>query len=327
MNIDIHEHPGLWENKIREMMSVCVCMDQGDGPDWINFFERTKMFTSGELAGTVRMVATESVQKLIFNLAVYAPFQLENIAKLQSNNGIALYSLLKTRTIFEDSFEISIEELRENLYIKEDEYKRFDNFTKRVLDPCQKYIGDRTDIRFEYEAGKTGKYGRWETIVFHVYPNGQGDKESYHLTIINSAASALRNNIYVNKLGLSDKQLVELITYAFDAAVVKDRDEKKAVKELEFYMARKFDDVEKQNAKKKAKGLPGIDNPYGYIKQCIKKDLDRKEKSKAFVESMYDKAAEDLSNKEENAEDSETVNHEEFHDEILDLFQDDKDSI
>ena len=70
--------------------------------------------------------------------------------------------------------ELTITELRELLGIGVNEYSDrtgWSNFKKYVLDSCQQALKESTDICYTYERGRTGKGGKWLTIVFHIFKN------------------------------------------------------------------------------------------------------------------------------------------------------------
>ena len=69
---------------------------------------------------------------------------------------------------------MNVQELRELLYIGENEYSGrtgWSDFRKNILDACQAALKESTDICYTYERGKTGKGGKWLTIIFHIEKN------------------------------------------------------------------------------------------------------------------------------------------------------------
>lgn len=100
----------------------------------------------------------------------YFTYELWNALRLKSVNQLRMYELLKQfETVGQR--EISIEELKTSLGISPKEYDRFERFRVRVLNSCQQALQENTDIRFTYERGKTGKGGKWLTIIFHIFKN------------------------------------------------------------------------------------------------------------------------------------------------------------
>ena len=106
-------------------------------------------------------------------LAEYFKYELWNALRLKSPNQIRMYEILKQ---YENlgKREMEINELRELLGIGKNEYvdrTGWSNFKIRVLDSCQQSLKENTDICYTYERGKTGKGGKWLTIIFHITKN------------------------------------------------------------------------------------------------------------------------------------------------------------
>lgn len=101
----------------------------------------------------------------------YFTYELWNALQLKSANQIRLYEVLKQYEHI-GKREIAVSELRELLGVAPNEYPRWDNFKRKVLDSCQKALAENTDITFTYEKGKSGgRGGKWLTIVFHIKKN------------------------------------------------------------------------------------------------------------------------------------------------------------
>ena len=103
----------------------------------------------------------------------YFKYELWNALRLKSSNQIRMYEILKQYE-FIGHHEWSVQELRELLYIGENEYSGrtgWSDFRKNILDACQAALKESTDICYTYERGKTGKGGKWLTIIFHIEKN------------------------------------------------------------------------------------------------------------------------------------------------------------
>ncbi len=102
----------------------------------------------------------------------YFKYELWNALRLKSTNQIRMYEILKQYEYI-GKRELTITELRELLGIAPKEYERFERFRVRVLDSCQQALKEFTDICYTYERGKTGKGGKWLTIIFHIEKNNE----------------------------------------------------------------------------------------------------------------------------------------------------------
>lgn len=100
----------------------------------------------------------------------YFKYKLWNALRLKSSNQVRMYEILKQYEGL-GKRELTVAELRELLGIAPNEYTRFERFRVRVLDSCQSALKESTDICFEYERGKTGKGGKWITIIFYIRKN------------------------------------------------------------------------------------------------------------------------------------------------------------
>lgn len=85
----------------------------------------------------------------------YFTYELWNALKLNSPNQIRMYEILKQHEK-QKEWTVSVQELRQLLFIANNEYPRFQNFKVRVLDSCQQALAENTDIKFEYELIKKG---------------------------------------------------------------------------------------------------------------------------------------------------------------------------
>ena len=119
--------------------------------------------------------ASEHALSLFFNLkGNYLTYELWNILNLKSVNQVRMYELLKRYEKL-GIYEMKMSDLREYLCISPDKYTRLVDFKNRVLDSCQKALAENTDICYTYKHGKTGRGGKWLTIIFHISKN---DKHS-----------------------------------------------------------------------------------------------------------------------------------------------------
>mgnify|MGYP003427027884 FL=1 len=100
----------------------------------------------------------------------YFTYELWNALRLKSANQVRMYEILKQ---YQNTGkrEINVIELRGLLGIAPDEYPRWDNFKRKVIDSCQQSLEENTDIKFTYERGKTGTGGKWLTIIFCIEKN------------------------------------------------------------------------------------------------------------------------------------------------------------
>lgn len=98
-------------------------------------------------------------------------YRLWNALRLKSSNQIRMYEILKQYQTKGERI-LTIDELKALLGIGKDEYPRFGDFKKWVLNVCQKALEEYTDIKFTYEPhGKKGKGGKILTLKFKIKKN------------------------------------------------------------------------------------------------------------------------------------------------------------
>lgn len=101
----------------------------------------------------------------------YFCYQLWNALRLKSSNQLRMYEILKQYEKVGERI-LQIDELKKLLGISENEYVRWDNFKKDVLEVCKKSLEENTDIKFTYQStGKKGKGGKISTLQFKIYKN------------------------------------------------------------------------------------------------------------------------------------------------------------
>jgi plasmid replication initiation protein len=100
----------------------------------------------------------------------FTKYKLNFIRFLNSIYSIRIYELtkqyesLKTRSI-------TIDQLRNMLGIRDDQYKKFSDFEKRVLKTSVHEISDNTDIRISYSTTKTSR--KVTDLIFDIQPTSK----------------------------------------------------------------------------------------------------------------------------------------------------------
>ncbi len=118
---------------------------------------------------TIELTASEDMMPIFFDLKNnYTKYQLWNCLRLSSSNQIRMYEILKQyQTVSRRT--IVIDDLKSMLGMSKDEYKVWNDFKIRVIEPCKKSLKENTDIYFEYEPVKKGR--KFYSIEFKIYTN------------------------------------------------------------------------------------------------------------------------------------------------------------
>jgi len=102
----------------------------------------------------------------------YFTYELWNVLNLESVNQFRMYELLKAYEKRGGERIISVTELREMLGIEKNEYQKFNDFKRFVLNACQKALEAKTDICYTYEPyARSGRGGRIQSLRFTITKN------------------------------------------------------------------------------------------------------------------------------------------------------------
>ena len=121
----------------------------------------------------VEIDAHDDALPLMFEFkSKYFRYKLWNALRLKSSNQLRMYEILKQ---YEEvgMRVLAVDELKELLGIKKDEYPRYNDFKNRVLDSCQQALKEHTDIKYSYAPhGKKGSGGKVLALKFIIEKNG-----------------------------------------------------------------------------------------------------------------------------------------------------------
>ena len=155
---------------------VFIPLENG-GLRGIVLFEQCEINEDSEGEWYVEISASTAALPLMFDFKDrYFKYELWNALRLSSANQIRMYEILKQYKKL-GRREIPVSELREMLGIAPDDYPRWDNFKMRVLDGCQKALKETTDISYTYKRGKSGKGGKWLSVIFYISKNTPKKKQ------------------------------------------------------------------------------------------------------------------------------------------------------
>ena len=153
---------------------VHVPDENGRGMRAFQLFKECHIFQDEDGRWYMEIDAHDRALSLMFDFKNrYFKYELWNALRLKSPNQLRMYEILKQYEGL-GKRELTITELRELLGIGVNEYSDrtgWSNFKKYVLDSCQQALKESTDICYTYERGRTGKGGKWLTIVFHIFKN------------------------------------------------------------------------------------------------------------------------------------------------------------
>ena len=153
---------------------VEVPNEKGSGYTAFQLFKKAKIEKDENDEWYVEFDAHDDALPLMFEFKNrYFTYELWNALRLKSTNQVRMYEILKQYEWL-GKREMTVTELRELLGIGKNEYSGrtgWSDFRKKVLDSCQQALKESTDICYTYERGKTGKGGKWLTVIFHIAKN------------------------------------------------------------------------------------------------------------------------------------------------------------
>ncbi|MDD5277497.1 MAG: replication initiation protein [Methylovulum sp.] len=82
--------------------------------------------------------------------------RLEMLLSFKSQYTMRMYALLKQYERLKER-EIGLQQLRDMLGIRKDQYKLYSNFRDRILEPTQKELAEKADLYFEFDEIKQGR--------------------------------------------------------------------------------------------------------------------------------------------------------------------------
>jgi len=146
--------------------------ERGTGVIRFQFFKKCRVSESDNGEWFVEIDAHDDALPLMFNFkSHYFKYELWNALRLKSKNQLRMYEVLKQHEKIGYRI-LSLETLKEQLGIDENEYLQYRDFKRDVLDVCQKALLKNTDISYTYEPhGKKGRGGKIVSLKFTITKN------------------------------------------------------------------------------------------------------------------------------------------------------------
>ena len=141
-------------------------------------FKECKVSCDGTGEWYIEIDAHDKALPMMFDYKnKYFSYRLVNALRICSVNQLRMYELLKQYEYI-GSKVYGIEELKDHLWIRKDEYPRYNDFKTWVLDACQQALQENTDIKFTYAPnGKRGKGGKILSLKFYIEKNEHSPKQ------------------------------------------------------------------------------------------------------------------------------------------------------
>jgi plasmid replication initiation protein len=143
------------KNIVKELSQKPIVIREIDGEVTVNWVASMKLFNNkSNKKGIISFEFSERLKPYLLQLKKeFTSYKLKNIIQLRSSYSIRMYELLKQYEKI-GKRTITVNELRYLLGIEEHEYKLYGDFKRKVLLVAYKEIGQRTDIRFDFDEIK-----------------------------------------------------------------------------------------------------------------------------------------------------------------------------
>ena len=140
--------------------------DKNEVWDYMSLLSRVKIVPN---EGNIVFEFPDFLRDKLINPRLYAPIDIILIAGFKSSYSIILYELLRDYLTSPSVPIMSIEDFKNLVGIKKNEYKCFNDFKKRVLEVATKEVNEKTDIYCYFELSKERGVGnKYSNIRFFV---------------------------------------------------------------------------------------------------------------------------------------------------------------
>jgi len=174
VRLDMAHTKKVTDTLLSRVVSVPVENDDGKYIGYSSFqlFKECTVITEDPDGAYVKIDANDKALPLMFLYKEkYLTYRLSNALRVKSSNQFRMYEILKQYEKIGSRI-LSVEELKRQLGIGENEYPRYGNFKVRVLDSCQKALAKYTDIKYTYEPyGNRGNAGKVLSLRFIIQKN------------------------------------------------------------------------------------------------------------------------------------------------------------
>ena len=164
-NIDPDSRQNIEDAKqtMQAIANRSVWFTRGNKVTLIRWLKRVELNKDTQL---FEIEFSDDILPYLYNLRTrYVQYSLENILTMKSRYGMRLYELLKSYEKLGRDISFSVDELRQRLGAEN--YTKYPDFKRRVLDTAMKDINEYSDIEASYTTTQ-GKNRTTETVIFSI---------------------------------------------------------------------------------------------------------------------------------------------------------------
>ena len=185
-----------------QVFTINKVMDEEVKSIDLNWFYRAEY---NETKNTVSLKFAEDLKPFLIHLkGNFTSYYLENIVQLSSSYSLRIYEILRSKVFRENKdykknkeFEISLEELYSMIL---NQYQRYTDFKKNVLEKCRIELKNKTDIDFSYKEIKTGR--KVTALKFFIKLNTLDEIAATKINLDSQVpiSTKLKENKYIEKV-------------------------------------------------------------------------------------------------------------------------------
>lgn len=166
------------QKRLKHLQGTIVSVGEGKDIDEITLFERSQAVQDEDGLWQIRLTASVSAMKYIFNIEKigYFRYKIRAITKLRSLYSYTMFMYLEYNK-YKGKWTESLDELKNILSCDDELYNEYKYFNQRILHRCQEEIMKNTPLNFTYTPIKKGR--KVVTIEFDI-------KKSQEIEIIDN---------------------------------------------------------------------------------------------------------------------------------------------
>lgn len=139
------------QKRLRHLQGTVVSVGEGKDIDEITLFERSQAIQDEDGLWQIKLTASLSAMKYIFNIEKigYFRYKIRAITKLRSLYSYTMFMYLEYNK-YKGKWTESLDELKKVLGCEAERYKEFKFFNSEILKKCQKEVMENTPLNFTY---------------------------------------------------------------------------------------------------------------------------------------------------------------------------------
>lgn len=168
---------GDLKQNISNLLKTQISIENENG-EWIQstLFQSSYCFMDENKEWCVSLTCSDFAKNYMFDINQYTVFQLRDVINLKNSKSILLFEYLLSQKYMHKTWQISIDELRQQLNCTEEYYDDYRKFNSKILKPCVDDI-NKTSVLFNVEYSKKTDKDRFTTSIEFTLTNSKNYKQ------------------------------------------------------------------------------------------------------------------------------------------------------